>query len=195
MNNQIEKKNVRSYWGPRLWYIIHKITYSLPINISLNEQNILMYYFNLIGSIIPCPYCAAHYKSSVNIKLLIRNLSSRKLIIDWFNTQHNDINVLKRTRTYQPFELDLLYNNSSFNHDYFKELVIYLYERIIYGEITYKSFIHWLIITYKLIPCHICNSLAKNYFLNNDIERLGIVPNNIIILQWINGLFETIKHT
>jgi hypothetical protein len=195
MNNRIEKKNVRSYWGPRLWYIIHKITYNLPLIISLNEQNLLSYYFNLIGSIIPCPYCAAHYKSSVYNKLLIRNLSSRKLIIDWFNTQHNDINVLKRTRIYQTFELDLLYNNSSFNHDYFKELVIYLYERIIYGEITYKSFIHWLIITYKLFPCILCNSLAKNYFLNNDIERLGIVPNNSIILQWINGLFETIKHT
>jgi len=195
MNNIIEKKKGRSYWGPRLWYIIHKITYNLPINISLTDQNILMFYFILIGSIIPCPFCASHYMNSITSKLLIRNVSSRKLIIDWFNTQHNEINIMKKSRVYQNSEIDLLYNNTSFNHEYFNEFIVYLMERVFYGEITRKSFINWVLLTYKLFPCEKCKSIAIQYFLNNDIERAGILMNDSNIQVWINGLLQIIKHT
>lgn len=195
MYNIIERKKGRSYWGPRLWYIIHKITYSLPINISLNEQTILMYYFNLIGSIIPCPYCASHYMNSITSKLLIRNLSTRKQIIDWFNTQHNDINMMKKNRIYQSSEIDLLYDNSNFNHDFFNELILYLNERVIYGEITRKSFVNWVLLTYKLFSCQTCKPLAIQYFLLNDIEGPGIIMNDSNIQIWIKGLIQSTKHT
>jgi hypothetical protein len=193
--NITEIKRGRKYWGPKLWYIIHKITYSLSPIITINDQKLLMYYFNLIGSIIPCPYCAAHYNNSISIKLLNRSVSSRQSIIDWFKTQHNDINIMNKGRVYHGYEIDLLYNNTPFNHDLFKELVYYLFERVTKGEIIGKYFVHWILITYKLFPCNICKSLAAQYFLNNDIERPGILLNNSNIQIWLNGLMQNIKHT
>jgi len=191
----IDKRRARSFWGPRLWYLIHKITYSLPSIINITDQKILLYYFNLIGKIIPCPYCASHYMNSINSKLLNRYIYNKQSIIDWFNWQHNDINIINKGRVYQGFEIDLLYNNTDFNHEFVKELIYYLYERMVYGDISRQSFVHWIIITYKLFPCNVCKSISAQYLLNNDIEAPGIVMDNSNIQIWLNGLFQTIKHT
>ena len=191
----VDKRSTRKFWGPRLWYLIHKITYSLPSMININDQKILLYYFSLIGKIIPCPYCASHYNNSINTKLLNRYIYNKQSIIDWFNGQHNDINIINKGRMYQRFEIDLLYHNTDYNHEFVKELIYYLYERMVYGEISRQSFVHWIIITYKLCPCNICKSLSAQYLLNNDIEAPGIVMDNSTIQIWINGLFQTIKHT
>jgi len=133
--------------------------------------------------------------NSITSKLLIRNLSTRKQIIDWFNTQHNDINMMKKNRIYQSSEIDLLYDNSNFNHDFFNELILYLNERVIYGEITRKSFVNWVLLTYKLFSCQTCKPLAIQYFLLNDIEGPGIIMNDSNIQIWIKGLIQSTKHT
>lgn len=196
MNNNFEKKKyTRSYWGPRLWYIIHKITYSLPQILNLVEQQLLLLYFTIVGQIIPCPYCASHFKNSIDIKLLNRNLSNRQNVIDWFTRQHNDINIMNKHRIYHSSELDLLYSNTAFNHEYFLELLNYLCDRAIYGEINKKSFIHWVLLTYRFFPCEICKLQATPFFLKNDIEHCCIVLNDTIIRQWIDGLIRSIKHT
>lgn len=194
MNNNTKKTYGRSYWGPRLWYIIHKISYNLPITINLLEQQLLMKYFSLIGLIIPCPYCASHFSNSMSMKLLNRNLSTRQSVIDWFKNQHNDVNLMNRGRVYQGFEVDLLYQNTPFNHDYFVELLNYFFNRMVSGEITRKVFIHWVLMTFKLHPCPNCKIMAVNYFLRNDIENL---PNldDAIVKRWIDGLIANIKHT
>jgi hypothetical protein len=133
--------------------------------------------------------------NSIIHKLLIKNLSNRKLIIDWFNTQHNDINMMKKSRVYAGSEIDLLYNNSSFNHEYFNEFILYLMDRVLVGEITRKSFVNWVLLTYKLFPCQTCKTIAIQYFLNNDIEGAGIIMNDSNIQTWIKGLIQSIKHT
>jgi hypothetical protein len=196
MNYNFEKKKyTRSYWGPRLWYIIHKITYSLPQTLNLVEQQLLLLYFTIVGQIIPCPYCASHFKTSMNMKLLNRNLATRQNVIDWFNGQHNDINIMNKRRIYHSYELDPLYSNTSFNHDYFSELLNYLYDRAVYGEINRKSFIHWVLMTYRFFPCEICKIQATHFFLKNDIELSYTILNDTIIRQWIDGLVRSIKHT
>lgn len=194
MNIHTKKNYGRSYWGPRLWYIIHKISYNLPITINIEEQQLLMKYFSTIGLIIPCPYCAAHFSNSMSIKLLNQNLSTRQSVINWFKNQHNDVNLMNRGRVYQDFEIDLLYQNTPFNHDYFIELLHYFSNRIVSGKITAKVFIHWILMTFKLHPCDKCKMLAINYFLRNDIENLTNIDNSVV-KRWIDGLISNIKHT
>jgi hypothetical protein len=187
------KQYGRSFWGPRLWYIIHKISYNLPEIINLSDQQFLMKYFSIIAHLIPCPYCSYHFISSMNTKLLNRNLSSRQSVVEWFKNQHNDVNLMNRGRVYQGFEIDQMYEKTPFQHNYFKELIDYLFNRVISGEVNRKVFIHWVLMTFKIHPCPSCKTLGAQYFLKNDIEHSSYF-NDDIVKKWLDGLFIATKH-
>ena len=192
-DNTNKKTYGKGFWGPSLWYIIHKISYSLPESINIADQQFLMKYFSIISHLIPCPYCSAHFNSSMSMKLLNRNLGSRQSIIEWFKNQHNDVNLMNRGRVYQGFEVDQLYEKTQFQHNYFKELIDYMYNRVVSGEVNRKVFIHWVLMTFKLHPCPSCKSLSAAYFFKNDIEHSAYFDDTVV-KKWLDGLYIAIQH-
>jgi hypothetical protein len=115
------------------------------------------------------------------------NLENRQLIIDWFKNLHNKINVSNAKRVYTGFELDMLYDNTTFNHNNLNELILYMLDLTINNIIEKAGFIYWIIVTYKIHPCKICKFNSAEYFVKNDLSKLDW-NNDDILKNWIIGL-------
>lgn len=178
----------RLFWGPRLWYLIHKISYYLPENMPIMEQQFIMKYFSIIVYLIPCPYCSQHLQSAMNVKMFNKSLSTRQSVINWFKTQHNEINIINNGRVFTDAEVDRLYKDTPFDYKIFHELVDYFYKRVVSGQINRRIFIHWMLMTFKIFPCMTWKMYATTYFLNNDIEQNINLDDNLL-KSWLDKLF------
>lgn len=177
----------RAFWGPRLWYILHKMSYTYPDRASTEQQQLYYQFFNLTRYMIPCPFCSIHYKDAIQNKMLERQLNTRQEVIDWFRNHHNDVNISKSSRIYHGFELDRLYNGPEFNHYLFYELLDYLYRMVVRREIDRTYFINWVSLTYQLHPCQHCRITSEQYFKKNSPLLLKFNDNNVLS-NWIDGI-------
>jgi hypothetical protein len=179
----------KEYWGPRLWYLLHKITYNYPIKPSNDEKSFYLKYFSTIVRIIPCPYCSDHLFTAIQNDRLYLSLENRQLVIEWFKSLHNKINASNGKRIYTGFELDMMYENSVFNHDTLNELILYILELTMYNIIEKNAFIYWILTTFKIHPCKVCKMNSAQYFLVNDISKLDWNDNSVR-KNWIIGLIQ-----
>jgi hypothetical protein len=182
----------KDYWGPRLWYLLHKICYNYERKPSLEHKIFYLKYFKTIVRIIPCPYCADHLFSKIEEDNLNLNLENRQLLIDWLKNLHNQINVTNGKRVYTGFELDMLYENDSFNHNYIDELILYLFHLTNNNIIDKGVFIYWILTTYKIHPCKITKINSAQYFLLYDISKYDWKNTNVL-KNWIYGLININK--
>ncbi len=191
MNREsVDKKNYgRAVWGPPMWHLIHKISYGLPENLPISDQQLLMKYFSILVYLIPCPYCAHHFQSAMNLKMFSKSIATRQSVIGWFRTQHNEINQNNKKRVLSDAEVDSLYQNTQFDYKSFHFLISYLFKRVVSGQIARTVFIHWFLITFKIFPCPVWKSYAINYFLNNDIE-LNRQLDDQLVKTWLDRFFQ-----
>ena len=185
--------HVKAYWGPRLWYLLHKLTYNYPEIPSIYEQQYYLNYFNIIQRIIPCIYCAAHYKLSMNLRPLRFSLMNRCSIIEWFRRLHNDINIENKKRTYQVLELDIMYGTADFNHYLFNQLIDYMFELVLSNELQRQVFIYWILMTYNIHPCVTCKINGIIFIQNNPIEQINYMDNNTL-KTWIDCIQHVSQH-
>lgn len=185
--------HVKAYWGPRLWYLLHKITYNYPEMPSIFEQQYYLNYFNIIQRIIPCIYCASHYKLSLNLRPLRFSLLNRASLIEWFRRLHNDINMENKKRQYQLFELDSMYGTADFNHYLFHQLIDYMFELVLSNELQRQVFIYWIIATYNIHPCAACKTNGLSFIQNNSIEKINYMDNKTL-KTWIDGIKCVSQH-
>ena len=179
----------KEYWGPRLWYLLHKISYNYEQNPSNEDKSFFLKYVSTVVRIIPCPYCANHLFTAMQNDRLYLNLENKQLLIDWFKNLHNNINVSNGKRIYTGFELDMLYENVSFNHDNLNELILYILQLTENNIIDKGVFIYWILTTYKIHPCKICKMNSVQYFIINDISKYDW-KNITVLKKWIIGLIN-----
>jgi hypothetical protein len=184
--------HVKAYWGPRLWYLLHKITYNYPEMPSIYEQQYYLNYFNFIQRVIPCQYCAAHYKLSTNLRPLRVSLTNRCSTIAWFCKLHNDINIENKKRIYQVSELDIMYGTNDFNHNLFHELIDYMFELVLSNELHRQVFLYWIIMTYHIHPCVICKANGIIFIQNCPVENINYMDNNV--LQTLIDRIKYVSH-
>ena len=188
-----ENSHGKALWGPRIWYLLHKISYNYPEKANKYVQKYYMNYFKILRYLIPCPYCGNHFKEAMNNKLLHRNLETRQQVIDWFRTLHNDINLLNGSRIYQGFEVDQLYEKTPFEHAKLIELIYYLIKVVLTIDIDRRILLHWLIMTYEIHPCNKCRCIAKDYFARFNIRKYNIMDNKVMV-EWIERLLTATDH-
>lgn len=195
MSIEYKKINhVKAYWGPRLWYLLHKITYNYPETPTINDQQFHLNYFNIIQRIIPCPYCSAHFKLFMNLRPIRFNLNSRATIIEWFRKLHNDINVENNKRVYQSFELDSMYGTDVFNHNLFHQLIDYMFELVLSNQLHRHVFLYWIITTYTIHPCMVCKTKGVIFIQHNPLEHINCMDNHVLQI-WIDGIKNVSHHT
>lgn len=194
MSMENNKKNhVKAYWGPRLWYLLHKITYNYPETLNATEQQYYLNYFNIIQRIIPCPYCSAHFKLAMSLRPIRFSLNNRCTLIEWFRKLHNDINMENKKRLYQLAELDIIYGTTEFTHNLFHELVDYMYELILSNQLQRQIFLYWIITTYNIHPCIKCRTNGCIFIQNNPLERINYIDNTVL-KSWIDGIKCASQH-
>ena len=194
MSIEITKINhIKSYWGPRLWYLLHKITYNYPEISNVSEQLFYLNYFNIIQRIIPCPYCSAHFKLSMNLRPIRFSLHNRRAIIEWFHKLHNDLNMGNKKRLYQLFEIDAMYGTTDFNHNLFLQLIDYMLELVLSNQLHRNIFLYWVINTYNIHPCMGCKTNGCIFIQNNPLEMINYMDNHIL-QTWIDGIKYSSQH-
>jgi len=174
------------YWGPRLWYIIHKLCNDFPSNPTLSQKQNYMAFFNLTSYIIPCMLCRVHYSDALRTRKLHTHLDDRNQLIDWFRILHNNVNISHKRKLYEIEELAEIYNKP-FNHTPIKELLDYFYLIMIEGEIDRENLIKWILLFFKLYECNKCKSTMSEYFRINTIHKIKY-HNNILLKNWIDGI-------
>lgn len=179
----------KEYWGPKLWYLLHKMTYNYPLHPTIEQKTLYFKYFTLCVRIIPCPLCSNHFFTMIHNNNLYNKLENRASIIEWFKDLHNQINTSNNKRVYTGFELDTLYSNSIFNQNILNELILYLYNLGIHNIIEKSVLIYWILQTYKLHPCSKCKTISDNYFNMRDLSKCDWKDDKTLKI-WIDGLIQ-----
>ena len=142
-----------SYWGPRLWYIIHCISYCYPDNPSNTDKAIYYRFYIIIANIIVCKKCKFHYMNYIN-KHLPTHLNSKNDLVDLFISLHNDINVDKKKQVMTRRVADTLYKDT--HHVYILQLLNYCKKTVINKEITLASYCEFMHLLQYVLPCTKC---------------------------------------
>jgi hypothetical protein len=79
-----------SVWGPRIWALLHYITFLFPNVPDKNDQNLFQIFFQSIAYVLPCPTCRKHLSEWYE-KFPIR-LENKTALAEWLIQIHNQVN-------------------------------------------------------------------------------------------------------
>jgi len=87
-------------WGPHGWKFIHFITMGYPIHPSKYDKENYLKFFNSLTKVIPCSFCADHFKDHLRMHPLDNKvLSSRENLMEWGIKMHNLVNIMNNKKS------------------------------------------------------------------------------------------------
>ncbi len=86
------------YWGPRLWEVLHVISFDYPINPTDKEKEDMKNFLLGLKNVLPCIYCRKNYNRNINEMPM--KLNSRKDLALWLIDLHNEVNGKEGKRHY-----------------------------------------------------------------------------------------------
>lgn len=78
-------------WGPSVWRAMHYIALACPKDPSPSEMRHYWAFYNALGNVIPCGYCASKYKRHME-ELPIDPYLQRGELFEWTVEIHNMVN-------------------------------------------------------------------------------------------------------
>lgn len=82
----------QNIWGSHLWFSLHTITFTYPINPSTIDKNNFKNFFESLQNVIPCAICQRNYKRHLLEHPIDKHLNTRKDLVYWFIDIHNMVN-------------------------------------------------------------------------------------------------------
>lgn len=82
-------------WGAPSWTCFHSITFGYPINPTSQHQQAYLFFFMLIGYVLPCCYCRESYQRFIlepDTLLDINVMENRDTLCKWFYNIHRKVN-------------------------------------------------------------------------------------------------------
>jgi hypothetical protein len=87
-------------WGPHGWKFIHFITMGYPTHPTKYDKQNYLTFFNNLTKVIPCSFCADHFKDHMRLHPLNNIvLSSRDNLMAWGINMHNLVNTMHKKQT------------------------------------------------------------------------------------------------
>lgn len=80
----------QSIWGPSMWFILHSVGFSYPINPTEEDKQEVYNFFKSLGHVLPCSVCRKHFKR--NFEEIPIKLNNREDLSTWLVDVHNEIN-------------------------------------------------------------------------------------------------------
>lgn len=119
-------------WGPHLWFSLHTISFTYPLNPSNTDKQTYKEFFINFKNVIPCNVCKKNYKRHLYEKPIDNYLNTRKELVYWLIDLHNLVNgeTGKRLLSYnevikqyenvynKPIELEQIIKVSQYNQNY-----------------------------------------------------------------------------
>lgn len=78
-------------WGPSVWKAMHYIALAYPKDPSPAEMRHYWAFYNALGNVIPCGYCASKYKKHMD-ELPIDPYLQKGQLFEWTVEIHNMVN-------------------------------------------------------------------------------------------------------
>jgi hypothetical protein len=98
-------------WGPAAWKFLHTITFSYPVNPTIDDINIFKSFFTSLQFILPCSSCRKSYSKVLKYIPIDVYLESRNGLTFWLFLVHNIVNN-KLNKNLETFDnVVLLYEN------------------------------------------------------------------------------------
>jgi len=82
----------QNIWGSHLWFSLHTITFTYPINPTIIDKKNFKNFFESLQNVIPCSVCQKNYKRHLLEHPIDKHLNSRKDLVYWFIDIHNMVN-------------------------------------------------------------------------------------------------------
>ena len=83
----------QNIWGSHLWFSLHTITFSYPINPNIKDMKQYKEFFHSLQHVIPCAVCKRNYKRHLIEHPIDNHLNSRKKLVFWLIDIHNMVNA------------------------------------------------------------------------------------------------------
>ena len=132
-------KDQKDFWGPKLWKLIHTISYYAPTQLSdIQKKNYYYFYTFLIPRCIMCLKCQLHYRRMME-KFQFDG-STRDELIDYSIELHNRVNRRLRKQQLTRTDVDQIYRNKSVYIKEIYNLIIWYKGNVQYGSFTKNNF-------------------------------------------------------
>lgn len=82
-------------WGPHMWIALHSITFNYPTNPTPEDIKSYKSFFQLLGHVLPCSYCASSYSKFISTgttQLTDENMKNRDSLTKWLYLVHEEVN-------------------------------------------------------------------------------------------------------
>ena len=83
----------QNIWGSHLWFSLHTITFSYPINPTNKDKEYYKNFFYSLQHVIPCSVCKKNYKRHLIEHPIDDHLNSRKKLVYLLIDIHNMVNA------------------------------------------------------------------------------------------------------
>ena len=144
-------KDQKDFWGPKLWKLIHTISYYAPAQLSeIQKKNYYYFYTFLVPRCIMCLKCQLHYRRMME-KFQFDG-STRDELINYSIELHNRVNRRLRKQQLTRNDVDQIYRNKSVYIKEIYNLIIWYKGNVQYGSFTKNNFQLLLIYLTKLLP-------------------------------------------
>ena len=87
-----------SLWGREAWHFIHLVALTYPDKPTKDDVREYYQFFESLGSVLPCKYCAHHYAEK--IKVNPPKLGSQEELFKWTVDIHNSVNKDNKKKIY-----------------------------------------------------------------------------------------------
>lgn len=172
------------YWGPRLWYFIHTVSFTYPDNPSKTKMdNFKQLYTKFIPSIIPCNYCKRHYNEFIYKYDITPYLKNKFTLVDWCRKVHNNVNKRHKKKLYSQKEIFHIYYNKKVDNSILFTLMKYYCDWCRRDRSQLDKFKRVLNIIIQFFPCQkskikIINFFSKSKELGDLFQKIIYLTNN-----------------
>ena len=82
-----------SVWGPKLWYVLHLMTFNYPeIPNEYDKRHFHDFFVNL-QYVLPCMKCRYHYRQTLEKYPISPHLDNKTSLVKWLIDIHNQVNI------------------------------------------------------------------------------------------------------
>ena len=155
-----------SFWGPKMWRLLHCVTQNYPTNPTIERKKQYIYFFNIVPYVLPCYKCQYHFLKQLRDYPVYKYVNSKKEICSWLYRIHNNVNLRLNKKIYKFKEANNMYYNRLYIGD-INKLLLYLRKNVQYGHLNIN--------TYNLFLVNLTNILPSPSYTNNSVIRYNYI--------------------
>ena len=163
-------------WGPKLWHIMHNLSYNYKLNPDKKEKFIYINFYFSLYELIPCPICKNFYGKFLNSIDKDQMFYNKFTLMNKINILHNLVNKKLGKKIHNPGNYEY---KCQLNNKILIEVIEILYNSNQLNYYALSKFFYYLI---HIFPNYKIKVFLISFYVNNHKTKGGVlkVKNEII---------------